>query len=116
MKIEDNSELIALQKALNFIKFGEDQEDKIMLCGSPHISKLLQQVTNALIEHYRKYVPTFSGEWGNIEEAPHILHQIKKNIDNMDNWNNNTNDMKKKIIIEFCSPYSIKEETINSFL
>jgi hypothetical protein len=112
MKIEETSELIALQKALNFIKFGEDKEDKHLLSGSPFIGSLLKKVTEELVEYYKKFSPSFTGEWGYIENHPHILIVIKNRINEDKDWRNLTNDVKRSMIKEYCFPYSVKEDTI----
>ena len=116
MKIEEIAELIALQKALNFIKFGEDDEDKNLLSGSPFIGSLLKKVTAELVDYYKKFSPNFTGEWGHIEDSQHNFLIIKEKISREENWKTLTNDIKRKIIVEYCFPYSIREESILSLL
>ena len=112
MKIEETAELIALQKALNFIKFGEDEEDKNLLSGSPFIGSLLKKVTDELIDYYKKSSPKFTGEWGYIEDYQHKFLVIMNRVSKDENWQTFTNDTKRNIIVEYCFPYSIREESI----
>ena len=110
MKIEETAELIALQRALNFIKFGEDEEDKNLLSGSPFIGSLLKKVTDELVDYYKKFSPNFTGEWGYIENNQHIFLIIKNRTVEEKDWKTLSNDVKRSIIIEYCFPYKIKEE------
>ena len=112
MKIEETAELIALQKALNFIKFGKDEENKNLLSGSPFIGSLLKKVTDELVDYYKKFSPTFTGEWGYIEDNQHIFLLIRNRIVEESDWGILSNDIKRNIIVEYCFPYKIKEESI----
>ena len=114
----ETHELIALKKALFFIKFGDDETEKSFLAGSPIINKLLADTHNSLLEYYQKKLPSYSGEWGWIEEKTDLLNAVIEHIKNIEerNWNQLATEIKHKVVKDLCFPYSISEKTITKII
>ena len=116
MEINNIQELIALSKALVFIKFGDDENERRFLASSPYINQLLKEASNALTNDYKKKNPHYKGEWGKIEDKHDYLEQVKKHIKSIDNWEKLSMDTKMSIIKTLCYPFNILDDTAKEII
>lgn len=111
MDISQTNELIALQKALMFVKFGSEDDEACYLACSPVYGSLLQRITEHLSPYYTKYNGSYGPVYGNIESVPHYLHKVKIHLGHIDNWREIERERKIGIINDLCSPYTISANT-----
>ncbi len=118
MKIEQTDELLALQKALFFVKFGNDEYDAHYLAVSPILGKLLKQTKEELSKHISKqYGSDMSGgDWGSIEDYPDFLLKVSMHINNVDNWHKFDLVTQQEVIKNLCSPFVVSEITISKLI
>ena len=114
----ETHELIALKKALFFIKFGNDETEKSFLAGSPIINKLLEDAHNSLLEYYQKIRPGYSGEWGWIEEKTDLLNAVIEHIKNIEerNWSQLTIEIKHEVVKNLCFPFKVTNNTLEKII
>jgi hypothetical protein len=113
VKIEfTEQELLALNKVLNFIRFGCTVYDARYLASSPIIAELDTKIIEILRLFYEKRGVPLPTEWPRIEELKHYLETIKAHIKNTDNWISLTFDQKTSFVKILVYPYRVLDQTI----
>ena len=118
MKIEQTDELLALQKALFFVKFGNEEYDAHYLAVSPILGKLLKQTKDELSKQTPKQYGSEinGGGWGSIEDYPDFLLKVSMHINHVDNWHKLDVNIKQEVIENLCSPFSVSEMTVGKLI
>jgi hypothetical protein len=115
MKIEfSNGELVALSKALTFVKFHCRDYDARQFAGSPLIGEAYRRIAEAAGEYYKSINISFFDEWPFIESVrDEHLEVIKVHIGHVDNWKDLPPDRCAEFIKTLVYPYRVTDETID---
>ena len=120
MEIKETSELILLQKALHFIKFGVDENEARHVAVSPITGKILEILKRELHEEMKKYDKLHSKALPNhfdyIENYSHFLKKVYVHISNIDNWSQYDEQIQIETIKSLISPYKVQDSTIREIL
>jgi len=112
--IENELEIQALGKLLNFIKFDCSDNDCLLFAASPFINNVYKNVQNELNEIYsKKGRPRLENE-NYIESYPVYFQEVKRNIERTINWNRLNAELKNGYVHDLISPYLYIEETLSS--
>lgn len=110
--IENELEIKALGKLLNFIKFDCSDPDCLLFAASPLINNIYANLLKELTSFYTNVGrPSFENK-DYIENYPIYLESIKNNIVRTPDWRNLNDDIKEKYVQELIRPYKFKEETV----
>jgi hypothetical protein len=107
-----NTELIALSKALQFVRFQSKDYEARHLAGSPHIAEVYKRISEATGEYYRSLNVPFPNEWPSIESINGYLDVIKIRIKDTDNWNDMQSDQRDSFLKTLVYPYKISDGTL----
>lgn len=116
MTISDPSQLIALAKVLNYVKFKCEDYECRYLAGSPVVGELYKAASESLHAYYKEKGIKYLEEWGFIESLPHYITTIEIHIKNTDNWKELGNDTKVELIACLVHPYKVRQDTIEYLL
>jgi hypothetical protein len=114
--IDNELEIIALGKLLNFIKFDCSDNDCLLFASSPIVNSIYANVLKELnVIYTRKGRPSFEND-DYIESYPIYLESIKKNIFRTSNWEDLSDDIKEKYVQELLKPYKSTQTTLLSLI
>ena len=116
MKIEKIDELLALRKALFFIKFVSEDTEAHYLAGSPILGSLLEKINEELQPFLVKKGIKSETFYGYIEKHNSFIDAIKRHTKNILHWDELDKDAKVQTIKTLASPYEIKNETIMNII
>ncbi|WP_129020212.1 hypothetical protein [Edaphocola flava] len=124
----DSAELRVLYNVFGMLKYGIDDEQKMLkVISSPIFKELFTEIHCELINHLNDRALSNNQRpvTENIEEYPSILNtlksQVKKciemysNIEDYD-WASWPEKDKKDLVINLASPYSVNDTTIDEIL
>ena len=109
-------ELIALSKALGFVRFQSQEYEVRYLAGSPHIAEIYKRICEAAGEYYKSKNIPFPDEWPFIESIRGYLDTIKVHIKNTDNWKELKPDQRDSFLKTLIYPYKIAEGTLSELI
>lgn len=112
MKINDLYELMALNKALVFLRFQCQDYEAQHISGSPLIKNIHLEVMKSLKEMYKKENVFIPDDLGYIEDYNEYLLTIINTIRNINGWYKLEESIKRTQIEILISPYKIKENTL----
>lgn len=116
--IKERHELIALLKALGFVKYHCQDYDCRELAGSPIINHLLRETKSAL----RPFLEASGIKdearlgWGVIDKYPEYISTIKTHLSNVENWSDLSEEIKRAAIIDFIEPMISSDEVVSELL
>lgn len=116
MEFNHHAELIALSKALNFIKFRCHDSDCSHLAGSPYIGDLFKNVLIELEPYYKKSNIEANVTDIYIDDDAQALDAIRYHITNVSSWNEIANEQKKSVLKEYIKPFKFTKNTIKVLL
>lgn len=124
----DNAELRVLYNVFGMLKYGIEDENKMLkVISSPIFRELFTEIHTELINHHNTrtlsnaQIPAVES----IEDHPEIFRVLKTQVQKCiemykgtpeGNWSEWEDDWKRKMIVNLASPYSIKESTIDDIL
>lgn len=116
--IKERHELIALLKALGFVKYHCQDYDCREIAGSPIINQLLRETKSAL----RPFLEASGIKdevrlgWGLIDKYPEYISTIKTHLSNVENWSDLSEEIKREAIIDFIEPMISSDEVVSELL
>lgn len=110
--INEFHQMIALNKALNYIRFKSTDSDTSELFFSNTIVEMHLQLIEKLREEYKKKGFEIPLDFGYIEEEQDLFNIIITRIRNLTTWSTFDDKTKKEIILLIIKPYSIKENSL----
>ena len=117
MKIEfSDAEIIALSKALRFVRFQSEDYDAREFAGSPLIAEVHKRVSEAAGEYYKSKNIPFQDEWPSIESIKSYLKVIKIHIKNVNNWRELKPEHRDSFLKTLVYPYKISDETFAGWI
>lgn len=116
MTINDELEIQALGKLLNFIKFDCSDDDCLLFAASPLINNVFKNVISELNVIYTKKGRIPVDKENYIESYPIYVLDIKRNIERTNNWNKLNDELKSGYVHDLISPYLYAEETLFSLI
>lgn len=112
MEIKNMYELIALNKALTFLRFECREYEVQYIAGSPLIKDIHLVVMDNLRELYKKDNIIMPNDFGFIEDNDAYLQTIITTIKNIASWTALSEHLKKDHVNNLISPYKIKDDTL----
>ncbi|MCR9015011.1 hypothetical protein [Aquiflexum gelatinilyticum] len=112
ISIENEKELLALLKALEFVKYQSKDYESRYLAGSPIIGELYRKISESLHKYYEEIHIPYSKEWVNIESIPAYLNVISNHIANIDNWKDLSEESKIEVVKVFIYPFKVEDSTL----
>ena len=116
LEIKEDYEIIALVKALGFIKFHFDDYSMVEFAASPFIGEIYKKACDASAEIHKKFNAPYPAEWDGIDNKKPYLKAVLIHISNINNWNTLSDDLKIAGVKTLAYPYTIKEETIQDLI
>jgi hypothetical protein len=117
IKIEfSNAELVALSKALQFVRFSSEDYDAKEFAGSPHIAEVYKRVCEATNEYYKSLNIRVSEEWPFIETVKGYLNVVKVHIKHTNNWPDLQPSQKDLYVKTLIFPYKVSDKTISELI
>jgi hypothetical protein len=117
----ETHELIALTKALGFVKFESQEAGASALAGSPILGQLYAQATQTLWEKAAsagvsnaKYFLIHG--WPAVTERPESLAAIRFHLTQVEQWQTVADDDKLSYIQDLLFPLKATEETVRELL
>jgi hypothetical protein len=114
--IEDELEIKALGKLLNFIKYDCSDPDCLLFAASPLINNIYANLLKELGSIYTRAGRPSIENKHYIESYPIYLENIKSNILRTPAWSNLSEEIKEKYVQELIHPYKFRNETVFSLL
>jgi len=114
MELNKKEELIVLSKILETIRFCKIDDESSYLALSPITKDLYLRVRKELYEDLKQTEISFKEVF--IENFPHKLEAVKFHINNIENWEKFTLEIKTEVFSILLDPYKIKKETLNMLL
>lgn len=109
---DHHAELIALAKALEFVKFRCHDPECSHLAGSPYIGNLYKNVLTSLEPYYKRSHPQWSASNIAIEDFGYTLDAVRYHITTVSHWHRLDVETKLKVLREYLNPFCFKEETL----
>ncbi|OUJ69501.1 hypothetical protein [Hymenobacter crusticola] len=111
----ETHELIALTKALGFVKFESQEAGASAVAGSPLLGQILDQAAQTLWAKEPKYYAAHQ-DWPAVTVVPEALAAIRFHLTQVAQWHNVADHNRIAYIRDLVFPLKATEQTVQELL